>query len=173
MITELREWHTYHLSHKTKKFTNGSLQKMFLIPFFKAKDHVINKRTHKSFGFVSKVWGDSVRAVFRCLFFLFLILLKWIYHICSCIMIITIRFHRISIPHSFGSFLTGHQSVKKYFAVFCLSGHSGNVEIVHRILFVFTWFTSFLSQTNQVRMKMCKNQFTNVCSKIINLWCWL
>ena len=30
--------------------------------------------------------------------FSFFLLLKWIYHICSCMMIITIWFHRISIP---------------------------------------------------------------------------
>ena len=35
---------------------------------------------------------------FYLLFFSIFLLLKWIYYICSCIMIITIWFHRISIP---------------------------------------------------------------------------
>ena len=41
---------------------------------------------------------SSGRLFFYFLFFHFFLLLKWIYHICSCIMIITIWFHRISIP---------------------------------------------------------------------------
>ena len=40
-----------------------------------------------------------IRATNIFIFVFIFLLLKWIYHIRSCIMIITIHFHRMSIPH--------------------------------------------------------------------------
>ena len=57
--------------------------------------HLSKKKLQKC----AMIWGcKSVVLFFFFFFFLFFLLLKLIYHICSYVMIITIQFHRISIP---------------------------------------------------------------------------
>ena len=66
----------------------------FLVGFV---NHCTMTRTPQSIILKLMVFFNVCFQIFILFFSIFFLLLKWIYHICSCIMIITIWFHRISI----------------------------------------------------------------------------
>ena len=69
------------------------------VPVSQELTHPVKERLwHKRGNFMTHLIKQERRSREGTFIYLFILLLKWIYHVCSCIIILTIQFHRISIP---------------------------------------------------------------------------